>query len=140
MALIYAEQVEHMDVDEMQETHENEIKILNEIEKLAYKYEREKTNLPELEQKLDEYIYHVKKHFANEERLMQEHGFPSYDMHKTAHDMFLWDLDSAIQQWKNGNIKKIINFIYKVPEWILIHVNTVDAPTANYLEKKMESK
>ena len=112
MALLYAEQVEYLDVEEMQETHEDEIKILNEIEKLATKYSMDKSNLSELEAKLDEYIAHVKEHFANEERLMKKYKFPSYEMHKMAHDMFLIDINSAIRQWKEyGDIKKIINFV-----------------------------
>lgn len=139
MGLIYAEQVEYMSVDQMQDTHESEIKILNEIDKLATKYQIHKTGLDELEVKLDEYIEHVKKHFANEERLMQEYDFPSYDMHKTAHDMFLMDLEYATKPWKErGDMKKIINFIYKTPEWIVMHVNSVDTPTANYLAEKMQ--
>ena len=139
MALIYIEQVEDMSVEEMQQTHENEIKILNEIEKLAFGVDRKTVELSELENKLDEYIDHVHKHFANEERLMEEYDFPSYDMHKTAHDMFLSDLESAVRQWKKfGDIKKIINFVHKTPEWIVLHVNSVDAPTANYLAKKMQ--
>ena len=139
MGLIYAEQVEYMSVDAMQETHENEIKILNEIEKLATNYLVRKTHKEELEAKLDEYVEHVHKHFANEERLMQEYDFPSYDMHKTAHDMFLLDLEYAMRPWKeSGDMKKIINFIFKTPEWIVLHVNTVDAPTANYLASKMQ--
>ena len=139
MGLIYAEQVEYMSVDAMQETHENEIKILNEIEKLATNYLVRKTHKEELEAKLDEYVEHVHKHFANEEHLMQKYDFPSYDMHKTAHDMFLLDLEYAMRPWKeSGDMKKIINFIFKTPEWIVLHVNTVDAPTANYLASKMQ--
>ncbi len=138
MGMIYAEQLEYMDVDQMQDTHENEIKLLNEIDKLAIMYELHKTNLDELEAKLDEYIAHVKAHFANEERLMEEYAFPSYEMHKIAHDMFLADLQHATRQWKEyGDIKKIIYFIRKTPEWIVMHVNSVDAVTANYLAKKM---
>ena len=138
MALLYAEQVEYLDVEEMQETHEDEIKILNEIEKLATKYSMDKSNLSELEAKLDEYIAHVKEHFANEERLMKKYKFPSYEMHKMAHDMFLIDINSAIRQWKEyGDIKKIINFIYKSPEWIVMHINSVDAPTSRYIIQKM---
>jgi len=139
MGLIYAEQVEFMSVDQMQETHESEIKLLNEVGKLATKYELGKIKLCELEIKLDEYIAHVKEHFANEEELMLRYDFPSYEMHKTAHDMFLMDLDSAIKQWKDyGNMKKILYFIQKTPEWIIMHVNSVDAPTANYLAQKMQ--
>ncbi|TNF44978.1 MAG: hypothetical protein EP216_01065 [Epsilonproteobacteria bacterium] len=139
MGMIYAEQVEYMSVEQMQETHESEIKILNEIDNLAVDYEIHKTNLDKLEKKLDEYIEHVKEHFANEERLMQKYDFPSYEMHKMAHDMFLMDLQYSTKQWKEyGDIKKIINFVRKTPEWIVMHVNSVDAPTANYLARKME--
>ena len=138
MALLYIEQVEYLDVEEMQETHEEELKILNEVEHLAIDYSMDKSKLNELEEKLDEYIAHVQEHFANEERLMKKYNFPSYEMHKMAHDMFLLDLNYAIKQWKEyGDIKKIINFVYKSPEWIVMHINSVDAPTATYIAQKM---
>lgn len=138
MALIYIEQVEDMSVEEMQQTHENEIKILNAIDNLAISYDRKEATLEELEQKIDEYVKHVHAHFANEERLMKEYDFPSYDMHKTAHDMFLEELEHAIKYWKRyEDVTKITNFIRRTPEWIVLHVNTVDVPTANYLAKKM---
>ncbi len=140
MALVYIEQLEHMSIEQMQETHENEVKILNEIDDLAFYYDQGKATLEELESKINEYIEHVTAHFANEEKLMQEYGFPSYDMHKTAHDMFLADLQHAIKYWKRyEDINKITNFVRKTPEWIVMHVNSVDAPTADYLAKKMDS-
>ena len=53
--------------------------------------------------------------------------------------MFLMDLAYATRQWKEfGDIDKIINFVFKTPEWIVMHVNSVDAPTAKYLIQKME--
>ncbi len=141
MALIYIEQVEDMSVEEMQQTHENEIKILNAIDNLAISYDRGEATLEELEKKIDEYVKHVHAHFANEERLMKEYDFPSYDMHKTAHDMFLEELEHAIKYWKRyEDITKITNFIRRTPEWIVLHVNTVDLPTSNYLAKKMNQK
>lgn len=141
MGLIYAEQVEYMSVEQMQQTHEDEIEILNAIEKLAIGFERGEVEKPELEKKLDAYIDHVKMHFANEERLMEAYDFPSFEMHKLAHDMFLMDLQYATRQWKEfGDIDKIIRFVFKTPEWIVMHVKSVDAPTANYLAAKMEKR
>jgi len=140
MALLYAEQVEYMDVNEMQETHDEEIAILNEVDKLATYYWMDKSQekMEALEAKLDEYLAHVKVHFANEERLMNKYDFPNYEMHKMAHDMFLMDISLAIKQWKHsGNIDKIIRFIRNSPEWIVMHINTVDAPTSIYLSREM---
>lgn len=139
MALVYIEQLEDMSVEQMQQTHENEIKILNEIDNLAISFDRKEATLEELENKITEYLDHVKEHFKNEEDLMKKHGFPSYEMHKTAHDMFLEELEHAVKQWKRyEDINKITNFIRRAPEWIVLHVNTVDAPTANFLMKKMD--
>ena len=140
MALLYAEAVEHLDVDEMQETHEEEIKILNDLDKLATIYGMDKTEekLSDLETKIEEYLAHVKEHFSNEERLMRKYAFPSYDMHKIAHDMFLMDIGITIKQWKKfGDIEKVTNFIRKSPEWIVLHIDTVDAPTSAYIAHKM---
>ena len=138
MALLYAEQVEYLDFEEMQDTHEEEIQILNAVDKLATQYSIDKSKLSELEAKIDEYLVHVKAHFANEERLMRKYDFPSYEMHKMTHDIFLMDLDLTISQWKSfGNVDKVINFIRKSPEWIVMHINTVDAPTSAYLVQKI---
>ena len=139
MALVYIEQVEEMSVKQMQQTHEDEIKILNDIDKLAILQDRGEATMEELENKINEYLDHVKEHFANEEKLMRKYDFPKYDMHKTAHDMFLDELELAVKQWKRyENITKITNFIRRTPEWIVLHVNTVDAPTADFLAKKMD--
>ncbi len=141
MGIIYSAQVEFMSVDEMQETHENEIAIINAIDKMADEVVRGETTREALEAKLDEYIAHVKAHFANEERLMEKYNFPSIEMHEMAHEMFLMDLQYATRQWKEfGNIMKIINFVRKTPEWIVMHVNSVDAPTADYIARKMEKE
>jgi len=140
MALLYKESVDYMDLDEMQETHEDEIEILNEIDKLAIEYSMDKSDEKHnaLEAKINVYLAHVKEHFANEERLMKKYKFPSYEMHKMAHDMFLADISITIKQWKKfGDIDKVVNFIRKSPEWIVLHINTVDAPTSAYLAHKM---
>lgn len=141
MGLVYIEQLEDMSLEEMQKTHEDEVIILNAIDKLAIFHERGQVTLEELESKINEYLVHVKAHFANEERLMQKYDFPSYDMHKTAHDMFLEELDSAVGAWKRyDDINKITNFVRRTPEWIVLHVNTVDVPTANFLASKINAE
>jgi hemerythrin len=85
-------------------------KKARDIEKIVFGCEKDTTKQDELANKLDEYIEHVKEHFANEERLMLEYNFPSYEMHKLAHDMFLINLRYATKKWKEfGDINKIIN-------------------------------
>lgn len=139
MGMIYAEQLEYMSLDSMQEMHESEIKILNEIDNLAFIYERDRSGLEALEEKLMEYDKHVRKHFSSEEELMLKYDYPSYEMHKMAHDMFLEDWDRSVRLWKKyDEVDKIIYFIRKTPEWLLMHVNSVDASTSHFLALKMQ--
>lgn len=54
--------------------------------------------------------------------------------------MFLEDLQHAVKYWKRyEDVTKITNFVRKTPEWIVLHVNSVDAPTADYIARKMDS-
>lgn len=60
-------------------------------------------------------------------------------MHKMAHDMFLVEMDQAVSQWRRDeDINKIMNFIPKSSEWIVLHINSADAPTSGYLMQKMK--
>ncbi len=141
MALLYPEQINFLDFQEMQQTHEDEIAILNDIENLATKYQMKQIPVDALEVKLDAYLVHVNKHFSNEEVLMQKYGYPDYEMHKMAHDMFLADLKYAVNHWKNhGDIDKMIHFIRKTPEWLIMHVNGLDTDTASFLLYKTKKE
>ena len=131
-------ELDTINLTQMQETHENEIKILNEIADLIKEYNKDDTKLDDLENKLIQYIHHVKDHFKTEEELMQEHDDPTFEMHKMAHDMFLADINYAKMIWsKSGDLDKILSVVKKAPEWLISHVNTVDKPTADYLAAKL---
>jgi len=56
MALVYIEQLEEMSVEQMQQTHEDEVKILNDIDNLAFYVDRGEATLEELENKVNEYL------------------------------------------------------------------------------------
>jgi hemerythrin-like metal-binding protein len=50
---------------------------------------------------LTEMVNYARKHFADEEGLMQEHGFPGIESHKKQHDYFI-----------NTTAELIINFMH----------------------------
>ncbi len=138
MPLLTIDQVHHIAVDEMQHTHEEEISMLNEIDALATIYENDKTKHEELENKLDEYIEHVKAHFANEERLMRLYQFPPYQMHKAEHDRVLHELNDVLIRWKqHGEIDAIIAYLRQSVEWIINHISTMDNMTAMFISQQM---
>lgn len=137
MAILSINEVTDMSFEAIQLTHENEIALINKIDKLATECVAGEADIEVLVEELEKYVKHVKEHFELEEELMEEYDFISYDLHKMAHDMFLADLMYATKHWKqNGDLNKIITFIRKSPEWLISHIETVDAPTAEYIAKK----
>lgn len=138
MALLTIDQVHHVAVDEMQQTHEEEISMLNELDQLATLYENDPTKHQELEEKLETYIQHVHDHFANEERLMELYGFPPYPMHKAEHDRVLYELNGIVMRWKQHNeIDTMISYLRQSVEWIINHINTMDNITAMFISQQM---
>ena len=145
MSLLTIDQVPRIAVDEMQHTHEEEIRMLNEIDELATIYENDRTKDEALEkrlnEKLDAYVQHVKEHFANEERLMRLYAFPPYPMHKAEHDRVLYELDRVMARWKeHGEIDTIIAYLRQSVDWIVNHINTMDNMTAMYISQQMANE
>ncbi len=137
MPLLTIDQVQRIAIDEMQHTHEEEISMLNEIDGLATLYEKDKTKLQELEEKLEAYIQHVKDHFANEERLMRLYAFPPYLMHKAEHDRVLQELNGVLIRWKqHGEINAIISYLRQSVHWIINHISTMDHMTAMFISQQ----
>jgi len=140
MALLTINQVQSVCVDEMQHTHEEEIRMLNDIDELAIMYENDETKHEALEEKLEAYITHVKDHFTNEERLMRLYAFPPYQIHKAEHDRVLHELNSAVIRWKqHGQIDAIIAYLRQSVDWIINHIGTMDHMTAMFIAQKTKN-
>lgn len=85
--------------------------------------------------KFKELIEHTRKHFANEERLMQQYGFMAYAIHKSEHERVLALAIDALEQYKTtGSLEPIELFVQKtIPGWLYNHIATMDAMTAMFL-------
>jgi hemerythrin len=85
---------------------------------------------------LDELLIHTRRHFAEEERLMQETRFPPYAMHKSEHDHVLADMSAHIERWKQGrDVTALQVWLDKdVGAWFVTHVGTMDFVTAGFIK------
>ncbi len=90
----------------------------------------------EVDALLDRLLEHTRSHFAEENRLMQETGFPPYPMHKGEHDRVLDDMESRIARWKQGRDTKALSGWLEVGlvDWFVSHVSTMDYITARFIK------
>ncbi|WP_345986652.1 hemerythrin family protein [Sulfurimonas sp. HSL-1656] len=117
--------------EEMNTVHAEEVEQLNRIETLL------DTGAPEtaLSAALEALFFHTREHFANEEQLMREVGFPAYEMHKAEHDRALNEFQLVMMEWRNRKDDEIIrNYIcVDTPLWLHQHIATMDTVTANFI-------
>ncbi len=93
-------------------------------------------NPAEADALLDRLLEHTRRHFAEEERLMQETRFPPYPMHKGEHDRVLADMESHVARWKQErDITALSDWLeVGLVDWFVGHVSTMDFVTARYIK------
>ncbi|MBU1424241.1 MAG: hemerythrin family protein [Gammaproteobacteria bacterium] len=90
---------------------------------------------PDVDTLLNELLAHTHHHFAEEERLMQETGFPPYAMHKSEHERVLADMSARSEHWKQGrNTVALREWLDRdIGDWFVNHVNSMDFVTAGFI-------
>jgi len=117
----------------MQETHMEEIAMLNELYDL-FEQTREGIETPSLADKIDAIVVHTHEHFERENEKMFVLNFPPYAVHKQVHDEHLKELDNVVDTWKkDGDLKPLFAFFeITTPAWMKQHISTMDFVTANF--------
>ena len=135
MTLIQKESIPVVALTEMNDVHFEEVEIINQLHELVSTDQNDEM----ISKKLLELQAHTIAHFANEERLMQEHGFPPYPIHKYNHDQFLKDFSMLVQHWESTkDVKPLKAFLETtLPEWLHNHISTLDLVTAMFLKEKI---
>ena len=117
-------------VPSMNATHAEELALLRDL--LAALDADDAARVMELATAL---AVHVEEHFAREERLMEQYGFPPYPLHKSEHDRIrpvvaehCAGADSA-----EGRAALARFIREEFLPWLTSHVSTMDTATAHFL-------
>lgn len=85
---------------------------------------------------LSKVMRYVATHFAEEEALMREHGYPAYEGHKKLHDDFTAEMIKMQGEINNRNIrfkKKMSSLLW---DWLYHHINEVDYQYREFFQQK----
>ncbi|HEY4744860.1 MAG TPA: bacteriohemerythrin [Desulfuromonadaceae bacterium] len=84
---------------------------------------------------LDELASYAQTHFADEERLMRESGFPGYDEQKRAHENLIGQVIEIQGKCRAGTALslEVMSFLKK---WLINHIQGMDKQYGPYLNKK----
>ena len=141
MALIDKKELPQVAMGFMNDVHDEDADIINELYELVLAYEREanSTNAEAVDAKFQEWFEHTIKHFKGEEEKMLELNFPPYPMHKGEHDNALHKMDAVFRNWQGSrDIDILKDYMTKeMPQWLMNHIQTMDTVTARFFSTGM---
>jgi len=121
-------EIKRVAYEPMNDIHNNEVKILEELIKKI-------ENKEDLKDIYEKFLEDVKKHFAFEEELMQKHQFFAFLPHKMEHDRILNELNEIKNHLNEyENLEKYFKE-YFIP-WLNTHIETMDTVTAGFFTMK----
>ena len=83
-------------------------------------------------------LEHTVKHFAEEEALMRECGFPPYEIHKQEHDRVIAEMKAQASAWQQRRDTAALRdwLEHAVGDWFANHVSTMDRMTALFAAER----
>ncbi len=128
-------------IDSMNRTHASEVELVNRLFELITRHLDGAPVEDELAATVNEFRNFVEQHFSREEKLMQEHGFPAYQVHKGEHDRVRTELFGLVDVWdQQQNIQPLADYLANVhPGWAKNHIATMDSMTAYFIAQSQAS-
>jgi len=133
--LISPEDVPQVSQKFMNDTHNEEVDLINTIFEEILAYGSANDNTETIDRLYKEWIEHTVEHFTVEEVEMVEAEFPAFPIHKAEHDNVLLQMNNVFNAWQRTREIKILQmyFMDVVPQWLISHISSMDAMTANYI-------
>lgn len=141
MILIDKNDLPEVAMEFMNDVHNEDVDIINDLYALVLRYEDEpnKANEKLLNEKYEEWFSHTIEHFKNEEEKMLELNFPPYQIHKSEHENALYMMDKVYRFWQDSKEIAILRqyLSQELPPWLLQHIQTMDTVTAMFFKTGM---
>lgn len=131
--LITQEQLPMVAMPSMNDTHLEEILIINRLETAS-----RDSDIEAVHEILKELLEHTEIHFSDEEDTMEEAVFPAFKMHKSEHDRHLHELKSVIKYFEEHKDTRAISAYIEgnLTPWLKHHIETMDTMTALFLQQE----
>ncbi len=82
-----------------------------------------------------EMMDYTRTHFAAEEKLMKDTGYPAYADHKALHDAFVRNIEQKMGGDTNG-IKGTLEAMTTLKDWLLNHIQKTDKSYTAHFQSK----
>src|SRR5262245_50466130 len=85
---------------------------------------------------LDRLVQYTVVHFAQEERLMQECGYPELPKHRLEHELLTKQVLAFQKDYEAGRVAMSVQLLQFLKSWLEQHIQAEDRAYAPYLKAK----
>jgi hemerythrin-like metal-binding protein len=85
---------------------------------------------------LQQLVAYTRGHFAREEQLMQQAGFPGYEAHKRQHELLTAQVVKFVEEMNAKKLGVSIHVVQFLKEWLLGHIQGADQAYAGHMAAK----
>jgi len=85
---------------------------------------------------LDNMINYVGTHFSNEEKYMEDFGYPDYEKHKAEHNDFVKKTLDFQKGFSEGKIGLSVEVMFFLKEWTVSHIMGSDKKYSPFFNQK----
>ncbi len=90
-----------------------------------------------MQQTLADLLAYTKTHFANEERMMKQSGFPGFAAHKQLHDGLTAQVHDFVARHNAGRAAISIQLLQFLRKWLVEHIQNSDKRFAAHVRGRM---
>ena len=119
-------------IDKIDRQHQKLVTFLNEL----YEAMQQGKGKDVLGKVLTDMVLYTKTHFATEEQLMSQYGFPEYSGHKAIHEKMAAKVLSLKKQFTDGSLSSPIQITNFLKDWLAKHINETDKKYSAFLLSK----
>jgi hemerythrin len=87
------------------------------------------------QQTLNELVAYTRYHFAREENLLEEYGFPDLEQHRQQHNDMIAKVEEAIARYEYAPEDSIEDLIEFLKQWLIHHICGSDRAYGPYLNQ-----
>jgi hemerythrin len=120
------------------EDHRAEARLLNEAVDALDGYRAGRTPATDVLLRVDALVVHTREHFAREEAVMGDSGFPAFAMHKGEHDRVLAGMRRERDHFRTEReAGRLWTYLTEtLPVWFVGHIQTMDLVTGRFVASR----
>lgn len=120
------------------EDHRTEARLLNDAIEALEGYRGGRAPAADVLLRVDALVVHTREHFAREEGVMRETGFPAFAMHKGEHDRVLAQMRRERDHFRTEReAGRLWGYLTEqLPVWFVGHIQTMDLVTGRFVASR----